>query len=232
MKHKKRKKKKKIKINRTKANYTLIRVCSFVTALGLTIAAPFFIKGKTSKGKIYYPTKITTTKVDFNDYYSLINTNETEMYDKEQKENHITLKVIEHGKETYTINGKSNKTDKISYYEFQSLFETEEELRNSIIAIYNRYGNLDEDVLSKHLGAYLIKREEIETEEIKDGISVEYTFETTEKESKVLPYSKQEVKNKQIVANDITSVITLGGATIISINTRKRKSKKRTRNEQ
>ena len=103
-----------IQKNRKKANYTLIRVCSFVTALGLTIAAPFFIKGKTSKGKIYYPTKITTTKVDFNDYYSLINTNETEMYDKEQKENHITLKVIEHGKETYTINGKSNKTDKIS----------------------------------------------------------------------------------------------------------------------
>ena len=155
-----------IQKNRKKANYTLIRVCSFVTALGLTVAAPFFIKGKTSKGKIYYPTKITTTKVDFNDYYSLINTNETEMYDKEQKENHITLKVIEHSKETYTINGKSNKTDKISYYEFQSLFETEEELRNSIIAIYNRYGNLDEDVLSKHLGAYLIKREEIETEEI------------------------------------------------------------------
>lgn len=221
-----------IQKNRKKANYTLIRVCSFVTALGLTIAAPFFIKGKTSKGKIYYPTKITTTKVDFNDYYSSINTNETEMYDKEQKENHITLKVIEHGKETYTINGKSNKTDKISYYEFQSLFETEEELRNSIIAIYNRYGNLDEDVLSKHLGAYLIKREEFETEEIKDGISVEYTFETTEKESKVLPYSKQEVKNKQIVATAITGVITLGGATIISINTRKRKSKKRTRNEQ
>lgn len=221
-----------IQKNRKKANYTLIRVCSFVTALGLTIAAPFFIKGKTSKGKIYYPTKITTTKVDFNDYYSLINTNETEMYDKEQKENHITLKVIEHGKETYTINGKSNKTDKISYYEFQSLFEAEEELRNSIIAIYNRYGNLDEDVLSNHLGAYLIKREEIETEEIKDGISVEYTFETTEKESKVLPYSKQEVKNKQIVATAITGVITLGGATIISINTRKRKSKKRTRNEQ
>lgn len=221
-----------IQKNRKKANYTLIRVCSFVTALGLTIAAPFFIKGKTSKGKIYYPTKITTTKVDFNDYYSLINTNETEMYDKEQKENHITLKVIEHGKETYTINGKSNKTDKISYYEFQSLFETEEELRNSIIAIYNRYGNLDEDVLSNHLGAYLIKREEIETEEIKDGISVEYTFETTEKESKVLPYSKQEVKNKQIVATAITGIITLGGATIISINTRKRKSKKRTRNEQ
>lgn len=154
------------------------------------------------------------------------------MYDKEQKENHIALKVIEHSEETYTINGKSNKTDKISYYEFQSLFETEEELRNSIIAIYNRYGNLDEDVLSKHLGAYLIKREEIETEEIKDGISVEYTFETTEKESKVLPYSKQEVKNKQIVATAITGVITLGGATIISINTRKRKSKKRTRNEQ
>ena len=222
----------KIKINRKKANYTLIRVCSFVTALGLTVTAPFFIKRKTSKGEIYYPTKITTTKIDFNDYYSLINTNETEMYDKEQKENHITLKVIEHGKETYTINGKSNKTDKISYYEFQSLFETEEELRNSIIAIYNRYGNLDEDVLSKHLGAYLIKREEIETEEIKDGISVEYTFETTEKESKVLPYSKQEVKNKQIVATAITGVITLGGATIISINTRKRKSKKRTRNEQ
>ena len=74
--------------------------------------------------------------------------------------------------------------------------------------------------------------EEIETEEIKDGISVEYTFETTEKESKVLPYSKQEVKNKQIVATAITGVITLGGATIISINTRKRKSKKRTRNEQ
>lgn len=221
-----------IQKNRKKANYILIRACSFITALGLTIAAPFFIKGKTSKGKIYYPTKITTTKVDFNDYYSLINTNETEMYDKEQKENHITLKVIEHGKETYTINGKSNKTDKISYYEFQSLFETEEELRNSIIAIYNRYGNLDEDVLSKHLGAYLIKREEIETEEIKDGISVEYTFETTEKESKVLPYSKQEVKNKQIVATAITGVITLGGATIISINTRKRKSKKRTRNEQ
>lgn len=45
------------------------------------------------------------------------------MYDKEQKENHITLKVIEHGKETYTINGKSNKTDKISYYEFQSLLK-------------------------------------------------------------------------------------------------------------
>lgn len=221
-----------IQKNRKKANYILIRACSFITALGLTIAAPFFIKGKTSKGKIYYPTKIITTKVDFNDYYSLINTNETEMYDKEQKENHITLKVIEHGKETYTINGKSNKTDKISYYEFQSLFETEEELRNSIIAIYNRYGNLDEDVLSKHLGAYLIKREEIETEEIKDGISVEYTFETTEKESKVLPYSKQEVKNKQIVATAITGVITLGGATIISINTRKRKSKKRTRNEQ
>ena len=221
-----------IQKNRKKANYTLIRVCSFVTALGLTVAAPFFIKGKTSKGKIYYPTKITTTKVDFNDYYSLINTNETEMYDKEQKENHITLKVIEHGKETYTINGKNNKTDKISYYEFQSLFETEEELRNSIIAIYNRYGNLDEDVLSNHLGAYLIKREEIETEEIKDGISVEYTFETTEKESKVLPYSKQEVKNKQIVATAITGIITLGGATIISINTRKRKSKKRTRNEQ
>lgn len=221
-----------IQKNRKKANYILIRACSFITALGLTIAAPFFIKGKTSKGKIYYPTKITTTKVDFNDYYSLINTNETEMYDKEQKENHITLKVIEHGKETYTINGKSNKTDKISYYEFQSLFETEEELRNSIIAIYNRYGNLDEDVLSKHLGAYLIKREEIETEEIKDGISVEYTFETTEKESKVLPYSKQEVKNKQIVATAITGIITLGGATIISINTRKRKSKKRTRNEQ
>ena len=221
-----------IQKNRKKANYILIRACSFITALGLTIPAPFFIKGKTSKGKIYYPTKITTTKVDFNDYYSLINTNETEMYDKEQKENHITLKVIEHGKETYTINGKSNKTDKISYYEFQSLFETEEELRNSIIAIYNRYGNLDEDVLSKHLGAYLIKREEIETEEIKDGISVEYTFETTEKESKVLPYSKQEVKNKQIVATAITGVITLGGATIISINTRKRKSKKRTRNEQ
>lgn len=221
-----------IQKNRKKANYILIRACSFITALGLTIAAPFFIKGKTSKGKIYYPTKITTTKVDFNDYYSLINTNETEMYDKEQKENHITLKVIEHGKETYTINGKSKKTDKISYYEFQSLFETEEELRNSIIAIYNRYGNLDEDVLSKHLGAYLIKREEIETEEIKDGISVEYTFETTEKESKVLPYSKQEVKNKQIVATAITGVITLGGATIISINTRKRKSKKRTRNEQ
>ena len=221
-----------IQKNRKKANYILIRACSFITALGLTIAAPFFIKGKTSKGKIYYPTKITTTKVDFNDYYSSINTNETEMYDKEQKENHITLKVIEHGKETYTINGKSNKTDKISYYEFQSLFETEEELRNSIIAIYNRYGNLDEDVLSKHLGAYLIKREEIETEEIKDGISVEYTFETTEKESKVLPYSKQEVKNKQIVATAITGVITLGGATIISINTRKRKSKKRTRNEQ
>ena len=221
-----------IQKNRKTANYILIRACSFITALGLTIAAPFFIKGKTSKGKIYYPTKITTTKVDFNDYYSLINTNETEMYDKEQKENHITLKVIEHGKETYTINGKSKKTDKISYYEFQSLFETEEELRNSIIAIYNRYGNLDEDVLSKHLGAYLIKREEIETEEIKDGISVEYTFETTEKESKVLPYSKQEVKNKQIVATAITGVITLGGATIISINTRKRKSKKRTRNEQ
>ena len=221
-----------IQKNRKKANYILIRACSFITALGLTIAAPFFIKGKTSKGKIYYPTKITTTKVDFNDYYSLININETEMYDKEQKENHITLKVIEHGKETYTINGKSKKTDKISYYEFQSLFETEEELRNSIIAIYNRYGNLDEDVLSKHLGAYLIKREEIETEEIKDGISVEYTFETTEKESKVLPYSKQEVKNKQIVATAITGVITLGGATIISINTRKRKSKKRTRNEQ
>ena len=221
-----------IQKNRKKANYILIRACTFITALGLTIAAPFFIKGKTSKGKIYYPTKITTTKVDFNDYYSLINTNETEMYDKEQKENHITLKVIEHGKETYTINGKSKKTDKISYYEFQSLFETEEELRNSIIAIYNRYGNLDEDVLSKHLGAYLIKREEIETEEIKDGISVEYTFETTEKESKVLPYSKQEVKNKQIVATAITGVITLGGATIISINTRKRKSKKRTRNEQ
>ena len=221
-----------IQKNRKKANYILIRACSFITALGLTIAAPFFIKGKTSKGKIYYPTKITTTKVDFNDYYSLINTNETEMYDKEQKENHITLKVIEHSKETYTINGKSKKTDKISYYEFQSLFETEEELRNSIIAIYNRYGNLDEDVLSKHLGAYLIKREEIETEEIKDGISVEYTFETTEKESKVLPYSKQEVKNKQIVATAITGVITLGGATIISINTRKRKSKKRTRNEQ
>ncbi len=221
-----------IQKNRKKANYILIRACSFITALGLTIAAPFFIKGKTSKGKIYYPTKIITTKVDFNDYYSLINTNEAEMYDKEQKENHIALKVIEHSEETYTINGKSNKTDKISYYEFQSLFETEEELRNSIIAIYNRYGNLDEDVLSKHLGAYLIKREEIETEEIKDGISVEYTFETTEKESKVLPYSKQEVKNKQIVATAITGVITLGGATIISINTRKRKSKKRTRNEQ
>lgn len=225
-----------IQKNRKKANYTfnytLIRVCSFVTALGLTVTAPFFIKGKTSKGKIYYPTKIITTKVDFNDYYSLINTNEAEMYDKEQKENHIALKVIEHSEETYTINGKSNKTDKISYYEFQSLFETEEELRNSIIAIYNRYGNLDEDVLSNHLGAYLIKREEIETEEIKDGISVEYTFETTEKESKVLPYSKQEVKNKQIVATAITGIITLGGATIISINTRKRKSKKRTRNEQ
>ena len=55
---------------------------------------------------------------------------------------------------------------------------------------------------------------------------------STEKESKVLPYSKQEVKNKQIVATAITGVITLGGATIISINTRKRKSKKRTRNEQ
>lgn len=207
----------KIKINRKKANYTLIRVCSFVTALGLTVAAPFFIRRKTSKGEIYYPTKITTTKIDFNDNYSLINTNETEMYDKEQKENHITLKVIEHSK----------KTDKISNYEFQSLFETEEELRNSIIAIYNRYGNLDKDVLSKHLGAYLIKREEIETEEIKDGISVEYTFETTEEKSKVLPYSKQKVKNEQIVATAITGVITLGGATIISINTRKR-----TRNEQ
>ena len=215
----------KIKINRKKANYTLIRVCSFVTALGLTVAAPFFIKRKTSKGEIYYPTKITTTKIDFNDNYSLINTNETEMYDKEQKENHITLKVIEHGKETYTINGKSKKTDKISNYEFQSLFETEEELRNSIIAIYNRYGNLDKDVLSKHLGAYLIKREE--TEEIKDGISVEYTFETTTEKSKVLPYSNQKVKNEQIVATAITGVITLGGATIISINTRKR-----TRNEQ
>ena len=33
-----------IQKNRKKANYTLIRVCSFVTALGLTIAAPFFIK--------------------------------------------------------------------------------------------------------------------------------------------------------------------------------------------
>ena len=91
----------KIKINRKKANYTfnytLIRVCSFVTALGLTVTAPFFIKRKTSKGEIYYPTKITTTKIDFNDNYSLINTNETEMYNKEQKENHITLKVIEHG---------------------------------------------------------------------------------------------------------------------------------------
>ena len=100
-----------IQKNRKKANYTLIRVCSFVTALGLTVAAPFFIKGKTSKGKIYYPTKITTTKVDFNDYYSLINTNETEMYDKEQKENHITLKVIEHGKENTDDNNEDNTTN-------------------------------------------------------------------------------------------------------------------------
>ena len=67
----------------------------------------------------------------------------------------------------------------------------------------------------------------IETEEIKDGISVEYTFETTTEKSKVLPYSNQKVKNEQIVATAITGVITLGGATIISINTRKR-----TRNEQ
>ena len=51
--------------------------------------------------------------------------------------------------------------------------------------------------------------------------------ETTEEKSKVLPYSKQKVKNEQIVATAITGVITLGGATIISINTRKR-----TRNEQ